>query len=83
MKVTQNPNKPKFVNTEGLTLITKQLYEFRKKSTHHFPLSIMATGSALPEDFHFGSMRGEGVPVMPLCSEALAVIRTVYAEINN
>jgi len=83
VKVAQSANNPNFVKTTGLTPITKQLYEFRKKSTHHFPLSIMATGPALPEDFHFGSMQNEGVPVMPLCREALALIRTVYAEIND
>lgn len=82
VKVTQRPSNPNYVNTEGLTPITKQLYEFRKKNTHHFALSILATGPSLPEDFHFGSMRGEGTAVMPLCRESLTLIRTVYAEIN-
>ncbi len=83
VKVSQNPNNRNFVKTEGTTPLTKQLYEFRKKSTHHFSLSIMVTGTVLPEDFHFGSMRGEGVPIMPLCSEVLTLIRSVYAEIND
>ena len=83
VKVFQNAKNPNFVKTAGLTPITTQLYEFRKKSTHHFPLSIMATNSTLPEGFHFGSMRGQGTPVMPLCREALTLIRAVYAEINN
>jgi hypothetical protein len=43
----------------------------------------MVTGPVLPDDFHFGSMRGEGIPVMPLCREVLELIRTVYAEIND
>ncbi|MBD9359359.1 hypothetical protein [Methylomonas fluvii] len=83
VKVEQNAKKPNFVKTAGLTPLTKQLYEFRKKNTHHFPLSIMAIGTTLPEDFHFGSMRDEGVPVMPLCREVLTLIRAVYAEIND
>lgn len=84
VRVFQNTtNNPNFVKTAGLTPITKQLYELRKRSTHHFPLSIISTGSALPEDFHFGSMRGESIPVMPLCREALVVIRTIFAEIND
>lgn len=82
VKVTQRSKKPNYVSTEGLTPITKQLYEFRNKSTHHFALSILVTGPSLPEDFHFGSMRGEGTSVMHLCRESLALIRTVYAEIN-
>lgn len=83
VKVFQSVNNPNFVKTAGLTPITQQLYEFRKKNTHHSPLSIMATGTSLPEDFHFGSMREEGVPVMPLCREALVLIRTIYADIND
>jgi hypothetical protein len=83
VKVLQNAKKPDFVKTAGLTPLTQQLYEFRKKSTHHFPLSIMATGTSLPEGFQFGNLRDEGVPVMPLCREALTLIRTVYGEIND
>ena len=83
VKVFQSAKNPDFVKTAGLTPITTQLYEFRKKSTHHFPLSIMATGSVLPDGFHFGNMQGQGIPVMPLCREALTLIRAVYAEINN
>ncbi|WP_157199263.1 hypothetical protein [Methylomonas koyamae] len=83
VKVFQKPSDPMFVTTAGLTPLTKQLYEFRKKSTHHFPLSIMATGTTLPEDFHFGSMQDQGVPVMPLCRDSLALIRAIYTEIND
>jgi len=83
VKVFQNAKNSDFVKTAGLTPTTVQLYEFRKKGTHHFPLSIMETGSVLPEDFHFGCMRDEGVPVMPLCREVLAQIRAIYAEIND
>ena len=83
VKVFQNANNPSFVKTAGLSPLTQQLYGFRKKSTHHCSLSIMAAGSNLPEDFQFGSMRGEGTPVMPLCREMLVLIRDVYAEINE
>lgn len=83
VEVIQNSKYPYFVKTAGLTQLTQQLYEFRKKNTHHFPLSIMAAGSVLPEDFHFGSMRDEGIPVMPLCRNSMALIRAVYSEIND
>lgn len=82
VRVCRNEKKPNFVKTAGLTPLTSELYEIRKKSTHHHSLSIMATGSSLPEDFHFGSMRGAGTPVMPLCREAIELIRQIYAEIN-
>ena len=83
VKVLQEAKNPKFVKTAGLTPLTKQLYEFRKKSTHHFPLSIMIDGEALPDGFLFGDMRGEGIPVVPLCRDVLELVRAVYAEINE
>jgi len=83
VKVDQNKNNPNYVKTTGLTPLARQLYEVRKKCTHHFPLSIMVTGPSLPEDFHIGSMQGEGIPAMPLCREVLQLIRGVYAEMNG
>ncbi|MFZ6843535.1 hypothetical protein [Undibacterium sp. RuTC16W] len=80
VKVTQNKKNPIFVKTAGITPLTKQLYDIRKKNTHHFPLSIMATGASLPEDFHLGSMQGEGIPAMPFCRDVLHLIRIVYAD---
>jgi hypothetical protein len=83
VKVEQNKKNTNFVKTTALSPLTQQLYEVRKKCTHHFPLSIMATGPLLPEDFHLGSMRGEGIPAMPLCRDALQLIQNVHAEINE
>jgi hypothetical protein len=82
VNVLRNVKNPRFVKTAGLVPLTQQLYEFRKKSTHHSPLSIMIAGPSLPEDFHFGSMRGKGTAVMPLCREALALVRHVQQEID-
>jgi hypothetical protein len=83
VKVEQSKKNPNYVKTAGLTPLTMQLYEVRKNCTHHFPLWIMATGPSLPEDFHLGSMKGEGIPAMPLCREALQLIQSVYAEIEG
>lgn len=83
IKVVQSSKKPNFVKTTGLTPLTAQLYEIRKKCTHHFPLSIMATGPSLPQDFQLGNMKGQGTPVMPFCRDALELIQSVYAEINE
>jgi len=83
VKVEQQKKNPNFVKTSGLTPLTKKLYEVRKKCTHHFPLSIMATGPSLPEDFHLGSMQGEGIPAMPLCREVLQLIQSIHAEVNE
>lgn len=82
VNVEQRKNNPEYVKTTGLTDLTKQLYEIRKKCTHHFSLSIMETGSSLPEDFQLGNIRGEGIPVMPFCREILQLIRRVYVEID-
>lgn len=82
VKVEQRKNNLEYVKTTGLTPLTMQLYEVRKKCTHHFSLSIMVTGVSLPEDFHLGNMREEGTPAMPLCREVLQLIRSIHAEIN-
>lgn len=81
--VNQNRKNPYFVKTSALHPVTKQLYEFRKVATHHFPLSVMATGPNLPEDFHFGSIRGESTPVLPLCRDVMALIRTIFDELQR
>jgi len=82
VKVDQRKNNPEYVKTAGVTPLTKQLYEIRKKCTHHFPLSIMMTGASLPEDFHLGDMRGDGTPVMPFCREVLQLIQSIHAEVD-
>lgn len=82
VKVEQRKNNPEYVKTAALTPLTTQLYDIRKKCTHYSPLSIMVTGASLPEDFHLGGMRGEGIPIMPLCREIIRLIRSIYAEID-
>lgn len=42
----------------------------------------MAAGLNLPEDFHLGSTKGKGEPLLALCREALAVIKQLQAEID-
>ena len=83
VRVSQNEKRPYYVKTSGLHPAVARLYEVRKAATHHFPLSIMATGHNLPEDFHLGSMSGEGEPLLALCRDALAVIRQVQAELET
>lgn len=82
VRVFQNQSKPYYVKTGGLHPVIARLYEVRKAATHHFPLAIMAVGPNLPEDFHLGSMKGEGEPLLALCREALAVVKQVQAEID-
>jgi len=82
VRVFQNEKKPYYVKTGGLHPVVARLYEVRKAATHHFPLSIMATGPNLPDDYHLGSTKGEGLPLLALCREALAVIKQVQAELN-
>lgn len=80
--VSQGKTNRYYVKTSGLHPVVARLYEVKKAATHHFPLSIMAAGPNLPEDYHLGSMRGEGQPLLMLCREALAVIRQVQAELD-
>lgn len=82
VKVLRNEKNPSFVKTAGLSKLTTTIYEIRKKCTHHFSLSIMIAGTSLPEDFQIGSIRGQGVPAMSLCREALDLVRSVHAEIS-
>ncbi|MDO8437739.1 MAG: hypothetical protein Q7S69_06210 [Nitrosomonadaceae bacterium] len=83
VNVMRDAKRPNFVKTGGLVPLTKQLYDFRKKSTHYYPLSLMATGPSLPEDYHFGSTRGKGTPVMALCRDVLGLIQRVQQEIDE
>jgi hypothetical protein len=83
VKVEQRKNNPNYVKTAGLTPTTKKLYDIRKRSTHHFPLCIMAVGDSLPEDFHVGDMQEEGTPIMPLCRDITKLIQDIYTEIND
>jgi hypothetical protein len=82
VRVSQNRKNPYFVKTGGLHPVIARLYEVRKAATHHYPLSIMAAGPNLPEDFHLGRMRGEGEPLLALCRDALQVIKQVQAELD-
>jgi hypothetical protein len=83
VRIFQNEKKPYYVKTGGLHPVIARLYEVRKAATHHFPLSIMATGSNLPEDFHLGNMKGEVDPLLALCREALVVIKQVQVELDE
>lgn len=82
VKVEQNKKNPSYVKTSGLSPLTKQLYEVRKQCTHHFPLSIMITGPSLPDDFHIGNMRGNGIPAISLCHDTLQLIQSLYKDID-
>lgn len=81
VRVVQNGKDPYYVKTGGLHPVVARLYEVRKEATHHFPLSIMAAGPNLPEDFQLGSMKGEGEPLLALCRDALAVVKQAQAEL--
>jgi len=80
--IVQNKKHPSYVKTAGKHAVTKKLYELRRENTHHFPLSIMASGSSLPEDFQFGRMKGEGTPALAFCREAMLLIRQVQSELD-
>jgi hypothetical protein len=72
VRVFQNEKRPHYVRQAACIRLSHALYEVRKAATHHFPLSIMAIGPNLPEDFHLGSTKGQGEPLLRLCREALA-----------
>ncbi len=80
--VVQEKNRPSYVKTAGKHPISKKLYELRRANTHHHPLAIMAAGSALPDDFQFGNMKGDGPPVLAFCHEAMSLIRQVQSELE-
>lgn len=82
VKVFSSPKKPYFVKTGGLHSVVQRLYKVRAAATHHFPLSIMVAGPNLPEDYYFGSLRGQGDPILALCRDALAVVMKVSDELD-
>lgn len=81
--VVQNVKQPAYVKTAGLHDITKELYELRKGNTHHYPLSIMTAGPLVPEDFHFGSLSGRGIPALHFCREVMHLIHEIENELQQ
>jgi len=75
--------KGKKVTTGGCHELTKQLYELRKRNTHHYPLSIMVTGQELPENFQFGKISSQGVPTLSFCRKTMALMRHVHQELQH
>jgi len=80
--VERSSKKSGYVKTLGRHPITKKLYDLRRRNTHHFPLSIMVTGTDLPEDFHFGHMQGEGASGLSFCRDVLSLIHQVQSKIS-
>lgn len=83
VKVFQDARRPYYVKTGGLDPVIQCLYKVRAAATHHFPLSIMAAGPNLPEDYEIGSLRGKGTKVLALCRDALAVVKRAQAELDE
>jgi hypothetical protein len=89
VEVTLN-NKKKRVDTaasnkESLSdfhELVQQLYEVRKKNTHHYPLSIMVTGTKLPEDFHFGHNVKNSRPALIFCRSVMTLIQEVQNKLE-
>lgn len=83
VRVFQDAKRPTYVKTAGQHEITKELYELRKGNTHHYPLSIMTSGQRVPEDFHFGSMSGKGVPALAFCRQVMSLIHEVENKLQQ
>jgi len=84
VKVTPGSKKdPGHVNTKATHEITEQLYKLRHGNTHRFPLSILTTAENFPEDFQFGNITGEGIPVLRFCRETMCLIRKVERELQR
>jgi hypothetical protein len=83
VRVCQDAKRPTYVKTAGQHNITKELYELRKGNTHHYPLSIMARGQRIPEDFHFGSLSGKSIPALAFCRQVLSLIHEVENELQK
>lgn len=80
--ISQDKKRPTYIKTRGTNNITKKLYEFRKRNTHHYPLYIMKAGGNLPEDFHFGNMIGDSEPALEFCCQAMELILQAQKELD-
>lgn len=83
VRVRQDAKRPTYVKTAGQHEITKELYELRKGNTHHYPLPIMTSGKLIPENFHFGSLSGKGIPALAFCRQVILLIREVENELQQ
>ena len=82
VRVFQLKNKAGFVKTSGLSQLMKNLYKHRATSTHDGGIGIMQVGDDLPNDFHIGIYRGEGIPAMEFCSDVLMFFSELESELN-
>lgn len=82
VRIVQDAKNPAYVKTSGLHPITKQLYELRRKNTHHTPLSIMKTQGEAPEGFQFGHLAGSGTPALPFCKEVMELLEDVHNRLE-
>lgn len=82
VKITKTGSKGR-VQVSGLTPLAEKLWAIRRGNTHHFPLSIMATGQDLPNDFSIGKLRDEGIPALAFARDILAMIEQVQRELRT
>jgi hypothetical protein len=81
VKFKQDEKKPYFVKTTAIHPLIKQMYELRKANTHRTAMSIMCTGSSVPENFHLGSITGEGESALIFCKNIMILIRVIDKEL--
>lgn len=71
------------VKTLAVSPLAQQLFKIRTGNTHHFPLSIMEAGPALPEGFEIGRMRGEGISALAFGREVMELVERVQRQIDE
>ncbi|MDQ6972941.1 MAG: hypothetical protein Q9M30_09850, partial [Mariprofundaceae bacterium] len=82
VRVFQQKNKSGFVKTSGLSKLMEKLYKYRATSTHDGGIEIMQVGDRLPNDFHIGKFRGEGVPAIEFCDHILKFFSELERELD-
>jgi hypothetical protein len=83
IRAFRNQNKPDFINTSGLTELTKRLYKLRNSSTHDWGLAVMKVGNTLPNDFQIGHLRNQGAPALGFCKEILSLFDKIESELGE
>lgn len=83
IKLSPQSKDPYFIKTQAKHPLVSRLYELRKRSVHHFPLSVMITGTSLPENFHIGETIGEGEPAILLLQSILCLLNQINGELQS
>jgi hypothetical protein len=76
----QSGKDPYYVNTKGLDVTIKTLYEMRHENIHSYSLSISIDREVSPNKFYIGHIITEKVPAIEFCQNVIDLLEGIYQQ---